>query len=93
MKIIINLNAIKRPLTGIGYYTKNILQELIDTGHDVVAIRHVKLLRGKEISNFLGDIDKSKVDNTGGIKKFCRNFTKCTRNIFFETYDIVFYSK
>jgi glycosyltransferase involved in cell wall biosynthesis len=78
MKIIINLNAIKRPLTGIGYYTKNILQELIDTGHDVVAIRHVKLLRGKEISNFLGDIDKSKLENTEGLKKY---FVETLRNV------------
>ena len=78
MKIIINLNAIKRPLTGIGYYTKNILQELIDTGHDVVGIRYAKLLRGKEISNFLADIDKNKGENAEGIKK-C--FVETLRNV------------
>ncbi|MFA0113371.1 glycosyltransferase family 4 protein [Vibrio sp. 10N.261.46.E11] len=43
-KLLINVSPIRMPLTGIGYYTLNILSELLSRDIDVVGIRNGKLL-------------------------------------------------
>lgn len=43
-KILINVSAIRAPLTGIGYYTLNIAKALIDKNVDVVAVKNGTLL-------------------------------------------------
>ncbi|USH03271.1 glycosyltransferase family 4 protein [Grimontia kaedaensis] len=39
-KILINVNSIRAPLTGIGYYTLNIAKALLDKDVDVVAVKN-----------------------------------------------------
>ncbi|MFA0349125.1 glycosyltransferase family 4 protein [Vibrio sp. 10N.222.55.C6] len=43
-KLLINVSPIREPLTGIGYYTLNILNELLSRDMDVIGIRNGKLL-------------------------------------------------
>ncbi|CAH6869181.1 Glycosyl transferase [Vibrio chagasii] len=43
-KLLINVSPIREPLTGIGYYTLNILSELLSRDVDVIGIRNGKLL-------------------------------------------------
>ncbi|CAH7046887.1 Glycosyl transferase [Vibrio chagasii] len=43
-KLLINVSPIRVPLTGIGYYTLNILSELLSRDVDVIGIRNGKLL-------------------------------------------------
>ncbi|XHN74558.1 hypothetical protein O1Q82_01378 [Lonepinella sp. MS14437] len=39
MKIVINLNILKYPLTGIGYYTYHIIYELLNRNVELKAIK------------------------------------------------------
>ncbi|MEZ9442631.1 glycosyltransferase family 4 protein [Vibrio sp. 10N.222.54.F12] len=50
-KLLINVSPIRMPLTGIGYYTLNILSELLSHDIDVVGIRNGKLLTRDALSD------------------------------------------
>ncbi len=48
-KLLINLNPLRPPLTGIGYYTKNIIKECLQRNIELVGLKNGKRLNKQEI--------------------------------------------
>ncbi|WP_386686433.1 glycosyltransferase family 4 protein [Lonepinella sp. MS14437] len=59
MKILINLNILKYPLTGIGYYTYHIICELLNRNVELKAIKNGKILDKKAIVELVGQYNSS----------------------------------
>ncbi|MEH0742562.1 glycosyltransferase family 4 protein [Vibrio cholerae] len=78
-KVLINLSPIKRPLTGIGYYTLNIAKELLKRSVEVVSIRDGRCLNSVQTSEFIQDFELvSSVRNSsnGGTKRKLVNLVR-----------------
>lgn len=69
-KILVNVNAIRAPLTGIGYYTLNIVKALISKDTEVVGIRNGMLLDAQALRELLVSFDSqnSKLGSQGKLK-------------------------
>lgn len=52
-KLLINLNPLRLPLTGIGYYTKNIVKECLQRNIELVGIKNGKIFSKQEIKEFI----------------------------------------
>lgn len=71
-KVLINLSPIKRPLTGIGYYTLNIIKELLKRSVEVVSIHDGRYLNSEQTAKFLHDFELEglvKTKSCSGIKR------------------------
>lgn len=68
MKILINLNSLKVPLTGIGHYTKNIVKELLKSEHELSAICGSSILKKEEISFYLDSFETEIGSKKSGLK-------------------------
>jgi alpha-1,3-rhamnosyl/mannosyltransferase len=66
MKLLVNLRPLKLPLTGIGFYTKNILDELVKRDVQLVGILNGKILTISEIISLLESLDNRlpSIDNS-----------------------------
>jgi len=62
IKILINLNPLRKPLTGIGYYTKNIITELLKRDVVVVGLQNGRLLNKSDIALLLSTLE-SPIEN------------------------------
>lgn len=56
-KLLINLNPLRPPLTGIGYYTKNIIKECLKRDIDLVGIKNGRLLNSMEIEKLISSLE------------------------------------
>ncbi|MGR5220935.1 glycosyltransferase family 4 protein [Vibrio parahaemolyticus] len=71
-KVLINLSPIKRPLTGIGYYTLNIVKELLKRSVEVVSIHDGRYLNSEQTAKFIQDFELAglvKTRSGSGIKR------------------------
>ncbi|OOE95381.1 glycosyltransferase family 4 protein [Salinivibrio sp. IB643] len=71
-KVLINLSPIKRPLTGIGYYTLNIVKELLKRSVEVVSIHDGRYLNSEQTAKFIQDFELAGLVTTkssSGIKR------------------------
>ena len=59
LKLLININILSNPLTGIGYYTLNILKELLARDIDIVGIKNGKLLLQEDIQALIASVSSS----------------------------------
>tara|TARA_R110001583_G_scaffold26757_2_gene96268 strand:+ start:39324 stop:40517 length:1194 start_codon:yes stop_codon:yes gene_type:complete len=56
-KLLINLNPLRPPLTGIGYYTKNIVKECLQRNIEFVGIKNGKLFSQPEINGLIASLE------------------------------------
>lgn len=71
-KVLINLSPIKRPLTGIGYYTLNIVKELLKRPVEVVSIHDGRYLNSEQTAKFIQDFELAglvKTKSGSGLKR------------------------
>jgi alpha-1,3-rhamnosyl/mannosyltransferase len=97
LKILINIDSVvKPPLTGIGYYTLNLLKELIKEDTDIYCIYHNKIIHIKDIDlgqllNRSSSLSDKKISVIPKIKKLLRKvpylyyIREWMRNINFQT--------
>jgi len=52
-KLLINVSPLRAPLTGIGYYTLNVLYELLSRELDIVGIKNGVILNRKSLENLV----------------------------------------
>ncbi|WP_413700391.1 glycosyltransferase family 4 protein [Psychromonas sp. KJ10-10] len=57
IKLLINLNILRPALTGIGYYTKNIIKECLKRNIELVGIKNGKLLDQQEIKELITSLE------------------------------------
>lgn len=57
IKLLINLNPLRPPLTGIGYYTKNIVKECLQRNIEFVGIKNGKLFNRPEINGLIASLE------------------------------------
>lgn len=83
VKILINISSLKYPLTGIGYYTFNIVRELLSRDIDLVAVKDGSYLNSAELNEFIrGFQNNLSESNHDKITKNLRNFlVKTLRSI------------
>ena len=55
-KFIINLNVLNQPLTGIGYYTLNIVKELLNRDIELVGIKNSDILTKDQVSSLVSNL-------------------------------------
>ncbi|OBW95289.1 glycosyltransferase family 4 protein [Gallibacterium salpingitidis] len=60
-KIIVNLNTLKLPLTGIGYYTFNIVKFLLQKDVIIVGIRNNQILTQQQINSLIHRLSSTSV--------------------------------
>lgn len=80
IKILINVYALRIPLTGIGYYTLNIVQELLDNDIELVAIKNGMLLDREAIIKLLSSLSTINETNKNN-SKFKMIVIKCIQKI------------
>ena len=69
-KLLINLTSLTPPLTGIGYYTKNIVKECLQRDIELVGIKNGKIFNTKDIMDLLASLESnSAVDHSSSLKK------------------------
>lgn len=66
MKVLINITPIRYPLTGIGYYTLNILKTLLDNNVDVVGFHPGRFIQKPELCEIVDAFLVSVSDSEGG---------------------------
>lgn len=70
-KLLINITPIRKPLTGIGYYTLNILRELLKQNIEIVGLQNGRAIERQELiflsENFLNE--SSQKSSTSGLKR------------------------
>ncbi len=62
VKLLVNLSALRAPLTGIGYYTKNILEVCLLRNIELVGIKNGRLYRRDEIQRLITSFDTYCID-------------------------------
>ncbi|MFH0259601.1 glycosyltransferase family 4 protein [Vibrio barjaei] len=78
-KVLINLSPIKRPLTGIGYYTLNIVKELLNRSVDIVSIHDGRYLNSEQTVKFIQDFELAGLVNAksgSGLKRKLVNIVR-----------------
>lgn len=71
-KVLINLSPIKRPLTGIGYYTLNIVKELLKRPVELMSIHEGRYLNLEQTAKFIQDFELAglvKTKSGSGLKR------------------------
>ncbi|WP_258305128.1 glycosyltransferase family 4 protein [Aggregatibacter actinomycetemcomitans] len=63
-KLIINLNVLNYPLTGIGYYTLNIVKELLNRNVELVGVKDSNILNKEHIFSLINQDIKGKKYST-----------------------------
>lgn len=56
-KLLINLNPLRPPLTGIGYYTKNIVKQCLLRNIELVGLKNGKLFNKQEIKELIFSLE------------------------------------
>ncbi|MCW8348142.1 glycosyltransferase family 4 protein [Vibrio sp. ZSDZ65] len=80
-KLLINVSPIRMPLTGIGYYTLNILSELLSRNVDVVGIRNGKLLTRESLFELVSNFQSTSADKQSSANSKKRLFVELLRSI------------
>ena len=76
MKVLINLTSIKQPLTGIGYYTFNILKLLLDKKIEVVGVHSGKFLYLDELNELVKSLHSSSLTSSRASQRLDFNFKR-----------------
>lgn len=80
-KLLINTTPIRKPLTGIGYYTLNILRELLKRDVDVVGLQNGKAISKEQLRD-ISDRFLCETENTqSNQKSIKRSLVELIRNI------------
>ncbi|MEZ8028401.1 glycosyltransferase family 4 protein [Enterovibrio norvegicus] len=67
MKVLINITPIRYPLTGIGYYTLNILQTLLENDVDVIGFHPGRFIQKPELREIVDNFVASPLDAEDGV--------------------------
>ncbi|WP_037026895.1 glycosyltransferase family 4 protein [Psychromonas aquimarina] len=67
IKLLINLNPLRKPLTGIGYYTKNVIAELLKRDVILVGLQNGHLFEKSDIEQLLSSFE-SKSQNEDSVQ-------------------------
>ena len=78
-KLLINLNPLRPPLTGIGYYTKNIVKECLQRDVELVGIKNGRLLCKQDIQELILSLELSSSVNRKVSTSFKQNIIELLR--------------
>lgn len=83
-KLLINVTSIRQPLTGIGYYTLNILNELLARDVEVVGIRNASVLQTEELKIFASKflVETKQDASVRNVKRFVIDCLRSTPGVY-----------
>ncbi|MZI95807.1 glycosyltransferase [Vibrio sp. CAIM 722] len=80
-RILININTIRKPLTGIGYYTLNILRELLKKNIDVVGLQNGRVVSKNTLQQIIDSFLTQNNAKETSSQSFKRIVVELIRNI------------
>ena len=80
-KLVINLKSLRSPLTGIGYYTKNIVKECLQRNIELIGMMNGKFFHRKELNALIYSLENDYCVNKGVLSSLKNKLLRLLRVI------------